>query len=219
MRSGRPRSGTVGSLLCAVDGTRADLRPPVRLRVNSRNDNCRTRIDSPALTDQPGLGPTGPPSRRPATRPASTTSSSRPPSYPSVPALELRDRRDCEGQGRRASRVQGTALAPPSHGPDGVGEVSPSSNQQDDDDGPARSSPHAHGPSEIWKRADVRASIDQARAFVASRARSRREARGRTQEEAPEKAGLHAKHVSAHRTRSCERHAGDARPPSPSPTG
>ena len=61
---------------------------------------------------------------------------------------------------------------------------------------PARSKPdRSHGPSEVWTRPAIKKAIERARKRLGLRLKSIREAKGLTQEQAAEKAGIHAKHL------------------------
>lgn len=59
----------------------------------------------------------------------------------------------------------------------------------------SKASPHHHGPSEIWNRAQLRSAIRKSRLQLGRRLRVLREERGMTQEEAAELIGVHAKHL------------------------
>ena len=62
---------------------------------------------------------------------------------------------------------------------------------------PARSAPdRSHGPSEVWARPAIKRAIERARKRLGLRLRAIREEKGLTQEEAAEKAAIHAKHLS-----------------------
>lgn len=58
-----------------------------------------------------------------------------------------------------------------------------------------RPSPQDHGPSEIWARPAIKDAIDRSRRALGLRLRKVREERGLTQEQAAEKAAIHAKHI------------------------
>ena len=61
---------------------------------------------------------------------------------------------------------------------------------------PARSSPdRSHGPSEVWARPAIKRAIERSRKRLGLQLRKIRETRGLTQEQAAEKAALHAKHL------------------------
>jgi DNA-binding XRE family transcriptional regulator len=61
---------------------------------------------------------------------------------------------------------------------------------------PARSAPdRSHGPSEVWARPAIKRAIERARKRLGLRLRAIREEKGLTQEEAAEKAAIHAKHL------------------------
>ena len=53
----------------------------------------------------------------------------------------------------------------------------------------------SHGPSEVWSRPAIKKAIGRARKRLGLRLRSIREERALTQEEAAEKAAIHAKHL------------------------
>jgi DNA-binding XRE family transcriptional regulator len=56
-------------------------------------------------------------------------------------------------------------------------------------------SDRSHGPSEIWSKPAIKRAIDRARKRLGLRLRQIREAKGLTQEQAAERAGIHAKHL------------------------
>jgi DNA-binding XRE family transcriptional regulator len=68
---------------------------------------------------------------------------------------------------------------------------------------PRRSAPdRSHGPSEIWTRPAIKRAVERARKRLGLRLRKIREDKGLTQEEAAERAGVHAKHLSVIETAS-----------------
>lgn len=59
-----------------------------------------------------------------------------------------------------------------------------------------RSAPdRSHGPSEVWTRIPIKRAIERARKRLGLRLRAIREDKGLTQEEAAERAAIHAKHL------------------------
>lgn len=52
-----------------------------------------------------------------------------------------------------------------------------------------------HGPSEVWARPAIKRAIERARKRLGLRLKAIREAKGLTQEEAAERAAIHAKHL------------------------
>lgn len=59
-----------------------------------------------------------------------------------------------------------------------------------------RSAPdRSHGPSEVWTRPAIKRAIERARKRLGLRLRAIREEKGLTQEEAAERAAIHAKHL------------------------
>ena len=61
---------------------------------------------------------------------------------------------------------------------------------------PARSTPdRSHGPSEIWARPAIKRAIQRAEKRLGLRLLKIREEKGLTQEQAAEKAAIHAKHL------------------------
>ena len=60
---------------------------------------------------------------------------------------------------------------------------------------PRASSPHSHGPSDIWERAASVRAIASVQGALAARLRGLREGKGLSQEAAAERIGVHAKHL------------------------
>ena len=61
---------------------------------------------------------------------------------------------------------------------------------------PVRSAPdRSHGPSEVWSRPAIKKAIGRAQKRLGLRLRQVREERGLTQEQAAERAAIHAKHL------------------------
>lgn len=61
---------------------------------------------------------------------------------------------------------------------------------------PARSKPdRSHGPSEVWTRPAIKKAIEKSRKRLGLRLRAIRDEKGLTQEQAAERAGIHAKHL------------------------
>jgi DNA-binding XRE family transcriptional regulator len=59
-----------------------------------------------------------------------------------------------------------------------------------------RSAPdRSHGPSEVWTRPAIKKAIERARKRLGLRLKGIREAKELTQEQAAEKAAIHAKHL------------------------
>jgi DNA-binding XRE family transcriptional regulator len=55
---------------------------------------------------------------------------------------------------------------------------------------------HDHGPSEVWERPALKRAIKREQQKLGLRLRALREKKGLMQEDAAEKMGVHAKHVS-----------------------
>ena len=53
----------------------------------------------------------------------------------------------------------------------------------------------SHGPSEVWSRPAIKKAIARAQKRLGLKLRAIREEKGLTQEDAAEKAGVHAKHL------------------------